>query len=289
MQILINGMISGSVIALLAVAFQSVYLPTRVFFVGLAGIYAAAPFIALEFRVHAWPWVLSIAASVMSAVVLSVLFEWSNHARLARRKAGDSAQLISSLGIYIATVQIVALVWGNDPRMLRSTLDSVSRFGDVVVTGAQSRMFVISIILLVAFALFLRWSNLGLRIRAMADNPVQFVLFGFNVDAYRYLAFGLAGCLTAAASDVTAYDNGFDPNSGLHAVLLAVVAVIIGGQGSFLGPVLGGFALGILRAQVVWYSSARWEEAATFGLLAVFLLIRPQGMLGRKIRLEATT
>jgi len=286
-QILINGIISGSAIALLAVAFQAVYLPTRVFFIGLAGIYAITPFIAYAGRVYGWPWPLAIAAAVFVAIGLSLLFEWANHARLARRNAGEGVHLISSLGLYIVTVQVVAMVWGNDPKTLRIGLDSVSRFQGVIVTGAQWITLAAALLLLGGFALFLRRSTLGLRLRAMADNPVQFALFGYNVNSHRYLAFALAGFFAAAASLATSYDTGFDPHMGLHAVLLAIVAVIIGGQGSFLGPILGGLLLGILRAQVVWHFSARWQEAATFLLLALFLLLRPQGILGRQTRVEA--
>lgn len=287
MQILINGLISGSAIALLAVAFQAVYLPTRVFFMGLAGIYAATPFVAYSCQSHGWAWSLSIGAAVVFAIGLSWLFEWANHARLARQKAGEGVHLISSLGLYIATVQIIAMIWGNDPKTLRPGLDHVSRFDGVVITGAQWSSIVVSVVILLGFTLFLRRSNLGLRLRAMADNPVQFALFGYNVNAHRYLAFGLCGVFAAAASLVTANDIGFDPHGGLHAVLLAVVAVIVGGQGSFLGPILGGVILGVLRAQVVWHLSARWQEAATFGLLALFLILRPQGVLGRETRLES--
>lgn len=288
MQILINGLISGSAIALLAVAFQAVYLPTRVFFMALAGIYSATPFVAYACRHHGWPWSLTIITAILFAVGLSWLFEWANHARLARKKAGEGVHLISSLGLYIATVQVVAMIWGNDPKTLRTGLDQVSRFDGLVITGAQWITLTAAIIALSGFALFLRRSTLGLRLRAMADNPIQFALFGYNVNAHRYLAFGLCGAFAAAASLVTAYDIGFDPHGGLHAVLLAVVAVIVGGQGSFLGPVLGGVILGILRSQVVWHLSARWQEAATFGLLAIFLMLRPQGILGRETRLEAS-
>jgi len=146
-----------------------------------------------------------------------------------------------------------------------------------------------AVLLLGGFGLFLMRSDLGLRLRALADNPVQFTLFGYNMNHHRLLAFGLAGFFAAASALVTAYDIGFDPYAGLHAVLLAVVAVIIGGQGSFVGPVLGALLLGVLRAQVVWYWSARWQEAVTFGLLALILLLRPHGLLGRKSRLEATS
>ena len=59
------------------------------------------------------------------------------------------------------------------------------------------------------------------------------------------------------------------------------------GKARFSGPVLGAVLLGLLRAEVVWYGSARWQDAATFALLAVFLLLRPQGLLGHKTRLEA--
>ena len=80
---------------------------------------------------------------------------------------------------------------------------------------------------------------------------------------------------------------GFDPNTGLHAVLLAVVAMIIGGRGSFVGPVVGGLLLGIVRAQVVWHWSARWQEAVTFAMLAFVRLLLPHVLLGQRTRLEA--
>jgi branched-chain amino acid transport system permease protein len=287
MQILINGLVSGSAIALLALAFQTVYLPTRVFFIGLAGVYSFSPFIALAVLGAGGPLWLAALAAVGTSILLCLLCEWANHAPLARRRASDGAQLIASLGIYIVLVQIIAMIWGNDTKTLRTGLDSVTRFQGVIVTGAQWVTLAAAILLISGFAVLLMRSNLGLRLRALADNPTMFALYGYNIDLHRLFAFALCGVYAAASSLVTAYDIGFDPHTGLHAVLLAVVAVIIGGQGSFAGPVVGALLLGLLRAQVVWHFSARWQEAATFGLLAVFLLLRPQGLLGRKSRLEA--
>ena len=289
MQILLNGLISGSAIALLAVAFQAVYLPTRVFFLGLAGIYALAPFLAQMVLVHGGGWFAAILVALLGAIGVSLLCEWANHARLARRNASEGTHLIASLGIYIVIVQVIAMLWGNDTKTLRTGLDATIRFGGVVVTGAQWLTLATAVLLLVGFAVLLMRSDLGLRLRALADNPTQFALFGYNVNHHRLLAFALAGFFATASSLVTAYDIGFDPHTGLQAVLLAVVAVIIGGRGSFLGPVAGALLLGILRNQVVWYWSARWQEAATFALLALFLLVRPHGLFGQKYRLEATT
>lgn len=287
MQILINGLVSGSAIALLALAFQAVYLPTRVFFIGLAGVYSATPFIAYAFQKAGAPGWLAMLAALGAAVLLSLLCEWANHAPLARRRASEGAHLIASLGVYIVIVQIIAMIWGNDTKTLRTGLDAVSRFNGLVVTGAQWITLGGAVLLIGGFAVFLMHSNIGLRLRALADNPTMFALYGYNIDRQRLLAFALCGFFAGASSLVTAYDIGFDPHTGLHTVLLAVVAVIIGGQGSFAGPVIGALLLGLLRAQVVWHFSSRWQEAATFAVLALFLLLRPQGLLGQKTRLEA--
>lgn len=289
MQILLNGFISGLSIALLAVAFQIVYLPTRVFFIGLAGLYTLAPYIGIASQQAFGLWPVSMAISVAAVVTLAVLFEYLNHAPLTRKNASEGAHLVSSLGLYILLVQLVAMIWGNDIKTLRTGLDAVYPLGDSVLTQSQLLMFGVSTALLAGFLVMLRATDLGLRLRALADNPIQFALYGYNVNVYRLLAFALSGVFATAAALLTAYDIGFDPHTGLHATLLAVVAVIIGGRSSFIGPIVGGLLLGLIRAQVVWHFSARWQDAATFAVLAIFLLLRPQGLFGQKTRIEATT
>lgn len=288
MQIVVTGLVDGVAIALLALAFQVVYLPTRVFFVGLAGIYSAAPFLAYAVLRIGGGWMAAVSVSVAGAVALCLVDEWAVHAPLSRRQAASGSHFVASLGTYIVIVQVVTMIWGNDTKSLLSGEDSITNFGQVVVTGAQWLTLGAAVLLLSGFRLFLMRSDVGLRLRALADNPTQFALFGYNVDRHRLLAFGIAGIFACVSSLVTAYSIGFDSHSGLHAVVLAMVAVIFGGQGSLAGPVLGGVLLGLARAQVVWHWSARWQEAVTFGLLAVVLLFLPQGLLGGKARLEAS-
>jgi branched-chain amino acid transport system permease protein len=287
MQIFANGLIQGLVIALLAIGFNTVFLPTKVFFVAQAGLYALSPFLALQLLRWDFPWPLAFTAPIFLCALLSGLMERFNHRPLQRRDASAGTHLIASLGLYIVLIQIVAMIWGNETQVLRQGIDQVFRPGDIVLTRAQVIAAAVSATLMTGYIFWLRRTNLGLQFRALADNPIQLALFGYNTDRLRMYAFMVAGGLTACASMVTAYDIGFDPHGGLHAVLLAVVAVIIGGRGTFVAPILGGILIGLLRAQVVWHWSARWQEAATFGLLAFFLLFRPHGLLGRKMRLEA--
>lgn len=287
MQIAINGLVAGSAISLLAVAFQIVYLPTRVFFVGLAGLYCLAPYLWLLMQANGMHWIICVLTSVCVASLLAVLCEWVNHAPLERKGASEGSHLISSLGIYILFVQLVIMVWGNDAQTLRKGLDATVHLGGMVLTRSQVLLAAVSWLMMAGFVAMLRVTDIGLRLRALADNPVQFALFGYNVDVHRLIAFGLAGVFGAAASLLTAYDIGFNPHRGLHAVLLAVVAVIVGGRSSFMGPIIGGIVLGVIRAQVVWHLSARWQEAATFAVLGLFLLLKPQGLFGHRVRIEA--
>lgn len=287
MQIIVNGLITGFGIALLAVAFQAVYLPTRVFFLGLAGIYAAVPFVCLTVLQQTGSWWVAISVSIITGVALSMLAEASIHMSLEKKNAASGTHLIASLGTYIVLVQTIAMIWGNNPKSLRQGLDSVNNLGGVIVTGAQWVTLSGAAASIGLFFLFLARTNVGLRMRALADNPIQFSLYGHKVWAYRFFAFGLAGALAAVAAIITSYDLGFDVHTGLHALLLAVVAVIVGGRSTFIGPLVGGLLLGLVRSQVVWHLSARWQEAVSFGLLAVVLILLPNGLLGGRQRLEA--
>lgn len=287
MQILVNGIITGLTIALLALAFTVVYLPTKVFHVALGGVYATVPFIAWACLRGGLPLYLAMLIATLIGIAISVVCELINHAALEKKGAASGTHLVSSLGIYIILVQAVTLVWGNETKVLRTGLDAVLKMGGVVITYAQLIAAGVCLVALAIFYLWLHFSQLGLQFRALADNAKEFALRGYNVQRLRLMAFGVSGFLGALSSLLVAYDIGFDPNGGLTAVLLAVVGVIIGGRQSFFGCVLGGILLGVVRSQVVWFLSARWQESVTFLILALFLFLRPHGLLGTKVRLEA--
>ena len=109
---------------------------------------------------------------------------------------------------------------------------------------------------------------------------------GTNPNKVRNIVFGLGSALAAVAAMLVAFDVGIDPHIGLDALLVAAVAVIIGGVGIFEGAALGAFIIGVAQSLAVWKVSARWEQAITFLLLILFLVFRPQGILGKRRRIE---
>jgi branched-subunit amino acid ABC-type transport system permease component len=99
MQIIVNGTITGLTIAILALAFTVVYLPTRVFHIAMGGVYAAVPFISWTCLQHGWPWYVAVIVAILTGVGISLACEWVNHAPLERKRASPGAHLVSSLGI----------------------------------------------------------------------------------------------------------------------------------------------------------------------------------------------
>jgi len=286
MQILLNGLLQGVLIGAVGVAFALVYRTTKVFHIALGGIYALAPFVALSLAAGAMPaWIAALAA-IFVAVAIGILVEESIHWPFARKRAPAEVHLIGSLGAYLVIVQVVALIWGNETRVLRQGVDVTWTVLGVTVAQAQLLGPAAALVAVLGLAIWLRGANRGLELRALADNPILVALLGRNVRALRRWVFGLSAAMAAIAAIAQAWDVGFDPHVGLKAVLLGMVAMIIGGTGSFIGPFVGGVLLGMLRAEVVWFGSARWEEAVTFGLLALFLFLRPQGIFARRSRLE---
>ncbi len=287
MQILANGILNGLIIALMALAFQLVYLPTRVFHVALGGIYVVAPYVAWICLKGGVPWYVSFAASLGFCALFAIAIDVFNHAPLARRQAAFISHLIVSLGVYIITVQILVILWGSHPKAIRIARDEAFFFGELIFTATQLWSAAVSVVLLGVFYLWLSFTDTGLQFRALSDNPHELALRGFNISRLRMIAFGMSGVITAVGALLVAREIGFHPHNGLDTLLLAVVAAIIGGRGSFIGPVIGGLLLGIVRAEVIWYISASWQDGITFGLLALFLLLRPQGLVVKRARLEA--
>ena len=288
LQVIFNGVVSGLVLAVLALSFSLVYLPTRVFHIALAGIVTLVPYVAMSSLKHDMPWWLAGGLALLAALAVSLMCEAINHRRLERKQASSGAHIMVSLGVYIIITQIVAMFWGNDVQILRMGVGKTFKIGSVLISQAQGVSAGVALVLLIGVFGWLRYSSLGLRFRALADNSVEFGLCEYNVNHYRLLAFGVSGLMGGVAALLTAYDVGFDPHGGLHVLILAVVSVIIGGRSTFLGPVLGGLLLGVLRSQVVWHFSARWQDVFTFLLLALFLYVRPNGIRGRASRLEAS-
>ncbi len=288
-QLLANGLVNGCLYALVAIGFALIYNTTKIFHVAHGAIYTVGAYICYFFMVEkGWPLAVAVGIAVGCSGLLGALVEAWIYAPLARRGAPLLVSLLSSLGLYVALVNVIAMFFGNQTRVLWPGVQRTYSIVGVTLTRPQFWQVAAAAIIVPGLVLFLKFTNWGRIIRAVRDNPTLAMVMGINQESVRLWVFVVGSAVTALASILVALDVGVDPNVGMPMLLTAAVALIVGGVGTFEGPVVGGFILGVLQGLVVWEISARWMDAVTFGVLIVFLLFRPWGLAGRRRRIEET-
>jgi branched-chain amino acid transport system permease protein len=286
-QLLVNGFINGCVYAILALSFGLIYTTTRVLHIAHGGAYTAGAYLCYAFLTLAGlPLWAAATLAVLASGALGAAMELGLYAPLVRRGASPLVAFLSSLGLYIAMVNVIALLFGNETRVLHAGSDRVFHLGPVIFNRIQLSQFLVALVLLPTFMLFLRHTTWGKVIRAVRDHQVLATVLGINVSLVRVGVLALGSALAGLTALLVAFDLGIEPQVGMPALLTAAVALIVGGVSTFEGPVVGGFLLGFLQSLMVWKLSARWTDALTFGVLLLVLLFRPSGITGRPLRLE---
>ncbi len=287
LQVIANGIIAGCVYALIALGFGIIYKTTRVLHFAHGAVYTASAYAFYFFLILLKiPTVVSVILALSVGIILGIAIESFLYYPLYKKKAPYAISFISSMGIYLFLINLIAMLFGNEVKILQPGLETTYRFAGIILTRTQIIEFIVFIIVFPFFYIFIRKSSLGVLIRALSNNPLLATVLGLHIRKTRFIVFIIGSLLASAAGLLVALDIGVDPNIGFSAVFVCVVAVIIGGVDVFEGAVLGAFLLGLIQNITVWKLSARWQEAITFGILIIFLLFRPQGILSYKKRME---
>lgn len=285
-QFLINGFINGAIYAMVALGFAIVYNTTRIFHIAFAILYMIAPYLVYSlYSQSGFSLVLSSIAAIVCVVLISVLIELIVYKPLIKNKSSLNVIMISSIGIMIVGINAIALIYGNDTKILNSSISNTISFRNIIITYTQLAQLFISAFAITGFMVFLKNSKFGIKTRAMRDNVVLCNVFALKVPKFRLGLYALSGAFAALGGILVSFDVGMDPYIGMPMFLNAFVALIIGGIGKFHAPIIGGILIGLLQSMVVWKFSSNWQDLMTFGILIIFLMFRPQGLFGEKQRL----
>ncbi len=285
LQSLADGLVGGSLLAVIGLGFWLPYAGAGVFHLALGASFILSPFVARAVVDAGMPTAIGVGAGLASGAILSGLCALWNHRRLAAREATWAAHLIASLGVYIIVSQAATLIWGNELHTLPMRTRSIE-LGPVLLGYTQVLSLGMALGSLLLFYWWLLGGKVGLRARALADSPQELELRGYSTERLRVLLFCLSGLAGSVFAIARSFDRGFDATGGLDAVFLGFAAVIVGGRESYFGPLLGGLLLGLVRSLAAAELGGRWVEPATYAVLALFLLLRPGGLLASQQRLE---
>jgi branched-chain amino acid transport system permease protein len=283
-QLTVNGLVSGSLFALLAISFGVILATTKTFHFAHGVVYTSAAFAAYAAREGlGLPLWAATLAGVVTAALLGVSIEVVIYQPLRRLSASPLTVLIASLGVLIIVENVMAILFSTDAKVISGFPSRVIIAGGVAFTLLHLVTVVVAWVLFAALWLYLHRTKAGKAMRAVASRPEMADVVGIDTRAVFIRAFAIGSALAAPAAILFTLDKGATPDMGVTAVLMASIAVIVGGMGSVSGAALGGLLIGVARNWAVWVMPSEWQTAIAFGILVVVILFRPTGLLGVKM------
>lgn len=279
LQLTANGIVFGLFVALLSLAFSIQYAAVRFFVFSFAACSATGSYLTYAFH-EAITMPGGIVAATAAGATLGLLLEWAIYQPLRSKGAQPLTLMLASIGVYVVAQNSISLLFGDATRSLRPphTSEGLEIFA-VRLAGIQLFTAGASAVLIGAALLVLRYTSLGISLRAVAADRVLARISGVDDVRCTLIATAAASGCAAFAGSLLAIDIGLSPTMGFDALLWAFVGAIVGGLSRPAGAVVGGLCVGTIYQLVPWLLSTRWQDASLFIVLLVILVLRPGGLL----------
>ena len=283
-QLVVDGLALGSVYGAIALAIVLVHQSTGMINFAQGGMAVLSAYLSFTFLGLGVPLLLAIVLSVAASFVLGALVERFLMRRFMRGEA--DTQVVVTVGLLTLVTGICGWLWSYNNLQFPSLFPSsgFSLLG-AAISWRSLGTFVVIAGIMVLLQLLFQGTRLGLALRAVADNRQSAAFSGLPVGRLLMVGWGLAAALGAVAGALVAPQLTLTPGMLDNALVYALAAVILGGLTSPIGVVIAAWIIGILEnlaAVYVPFIGFDLKVAVPFILLFVVLLVRPQGLFGRK-------
>lgn len=281
---LISGLSLGSIYALIALGYTMVYGIAKMLNFAHGDIIMAGAYAMIVFVMTlGLPPLVSVLLGVIFCVVLGVTIEIVAYRPL--RRASPLAVLITAIGVSYLLQNVALLIFGSDKKSFPSIIDiSPVRIGSLTIKGESIMTLVLTGVIMILLTVFINKTKMGKAMRAVSEDKDAAELMGISVNRTISITFAIGSALAAAAGLFYGATYTFiGPYTGSMPGIKAFVAAVFGGIGSIPGAMLGGVLLGVIENLSKAYISTELSDAIVFGVLILVLVIRPTGLLGKKI------
>ena len=308
----VNGLMLGSIYALIALGYTMVYGILRIINFAHGDILMVGALTALSvitFLQHHFPGLsvyglLSLCVAVSMAVCALVAMAIERLAYRRLRHAPRLAPLISGIGVSLLLQTLAMLIWSRNPLMFPQLLpmDPIAlTHGDAahapaVITGTGIATMVVAFVVMAGLLILVEHTRFGRAMRATAENPQVASLMGINPNHIITLTFAIGGMFAALAGVMMASNYGnANFSMGFLPGIKAFTAAVLGGIGNIRGAMLGGLLLGLIESLGAGYLGeltggnfgSNYQDVFAFLVLIAVLIFRPSGLLGERVATRA--
>ena len=279
-QLVFNGMVNGSLYVLIALGLTLMFgvfgIPNfahgQVYMIGAYVTWLAA-------GVGASFW-LAVLAAVLTTAALGVAMDRATYAPVKARTGGGISLLLVAFALYELLGGTAELLWGPTGRSIQFPITGRAEVFGLVLTYDRIFIIVSTLLFILGIHLLVQRTKFGKALRALSQDEEKATTLGINSTRISVMTFAIGSGLAGVAGAFIGAIYGLNPYMGLEPVLKAFVIVVVGGMGSVLGAIFGGYLLGIGEAITTGYLQSEFSTVLTFALLYVLLLVRPHGIFG---------
>lgn len=278
-QVILNGLITGMIIALPAIALTLTYGILKFPNFAIGAMLTTGAYFA--FIANTWLQLPLVGAAVVAACALAltnVAVDRLVFQPLRERTA--ITLLVASMGVSFVLENIARFVFGNSAKSFDVAIGRPQRIFDLRINTEQIYAAATALCAMIAVYVILRHTPLGRAMRAVSDNPALAAVRGIHRERIVRWMWVIAGVLTGAAGVLAGLDRAIDPLLGWNYVVTVFAAAILGGLGNPLGAVLGALTLGVVEETSTLVIPPNYRQVVSFCAIAFLLLLRPQGLLG---------
>jgi branched-chain amino acid transport system permease protein len=284
LDVVIGGLITGGIYALIAVGLSLQYGVGRVLNVShgefimigafatwsLYTVFGISPLISLV--------ICGPIFFILGFVINRAIFEYLR-SKSESIDAFAASSLLASFGLLFIIQNVALIIWKADLRGYSYLDSSVSILG-AVFTANRLIALLFAVVISLSFYIFLTRTRLGKAIRAAAEDPVTAQVMGVNIHRVLAICFGLGALMAGLAGVLISMMYEMRPTMGLEYTIIAIIVVVLGGLGSITGSLVGGFILGFIGT-IVTYIDPGLSLIAYYVIFILMLLVKPTGIFGK--------